>query len=56
MKRWDHFVIGYRYQQLDDRLRIREATESLDASFGVPSGTTLDLLDRFDTENRFHGG
>jgi hypothetical protein len=40
-------LLGYRYARLDDDLRI---TESL--TQGV---TTIALLDRFDTENTFHG-
>jgi hypothetical protein len=48
--------IGYRYVELNDGLRIGESTESQDIAVGVPPGTTIDLQDLFETENRFHGG
>ena len=44
------FLLGYRYANLEDELAIREQLLQL------PGGTTrLDLEDRFETENDFHG-
>jgi len=49
------FVVGYRYNGLNDNLRITEDLETLDGSNGVAVGTLVDQLDLFDTENDFHG-
>ncbi|MBN2473528.1 MAG: BBP7 family outer membrane beta-barrel protein [Pirellulales bacterium] len=46
------FVFGYRFGRLDDGLLISESTVSTDP---LTVGTTFDLFDQFDTENRFHG-
>jgi len=46
------FVVGYRYQRLDDGLLISQFTESTDP---VSQGTTVDLFDQFQSRNRFHG-
>ena len=48
----DDFLIGYRWAQLTDTLRIDESTVSL---AGATAGDTIDLFDAFDTRNRFHG-
>ncbi len=45
-------LLGYRYAELDDRVRVDESTLSL---AGATAGTTFDLVDRFATENTFHG-
>ncbi len=42
-------IAGYRHFHLGERLTISET-----ASF--PPATTFDLVDRFETENQFHGG
>jgi hypothetical protein len=47
------FFAGYRYAELDDRLRIDESTLSLG---GPTAGTTFDLFDQFDAHNSFQGG
>ena len=47
------FLLGWRWAQLDDTLRIEESTLSGD-DHPAPN-TAIDLLDRFDTENSFHG-
>jgi hypothetical protein len=46
-------VIGYRYAELDDLVRIDEATLALG---GPTAGTSFDLFDQFDVRNTFHGG
>jgi len=46
-------VLGYRYADLDDLLQVTESTQSLS---GPTVGSTIDLFDRFDTENTFNGG
>ncbi|MDA1051892.1 MAG: BBP7 family outer membrane beta-barrel protein [Planctomycetota bacterium] len=46
------WVVGYRFAELKDRLRIDESTASLT---GPTAGTTFDLFDQFDTRNTFHG-
>ncbi len=47
---------GYHFLRLDDELSIHSLGESLDPSSGQAVGTTIDLLDMFDTQNEFHGG
>ncbi|MEX0818943.1 MAG: BBP7 family outer membrane beta-barrel protein, partial [Pirellulaceae bacterium] len=46
------WLVGYRFIELEDRLRIAESTASLG---GPTGGTTFDLFDQFDTRNSFHG-
>lgn len=46
------FLIGYRYLRLGDRLEIDETTTALS---GTAAGTTQTLVDRFSTNNEFHG-
>jgi len=46
------WVVGYRFAELKDRLRIDESTASLT---GPTAGTTFDLFDQFDTRNTFNG-
>lgn len=45
-------LFGYRFNRLDDDLLITESTVSTDP---LSSGTLIDLFDRFDTRNHFHG-
>jgi len=54
---WIDFLAGYRFLQLKEGLRFEEQVISASTSpLAPPLGTTLDVLDQFDTENRFHGG
>lgn len=46
------WLVGYRFAELEDRVRIDESTAAL---AGPPAGTTFDLFDQFDTRNTFHG-
>ncbi|MFL5339681.1 MAG: BBP7 family outer membrane beta-barrel protein [Gemmataceae bacterium] len=46
-------VGGYRFLSLNDRLQIQENLVSLLAG---AVGTTIQVTDRFGTDNRFHGG
>lgn len=46
------WTVGYRYVELNDRVRIDESTASLT---GPTAGTTFDLFDQFDTRNTFNG-
>ena len=48
-----NFVLGYRFAELEDGVRIHEFTEAL---AGPLVGTTFDLIDDFNTRNTFHGG
>lgn len=48
-------LIGWRFNRLSDHLQISESTATTDPGGIIPAGTTIDLLDRFDTMNRFHG-
>jgi len=49
-------LVGYRYLQLKEGLSISEDVTSTAVGFNVPPlGTTLDVQDRFDTENEFNG-
>jgi len=49
------FLIGYRTDYLKDDLLIREDLDVIGAGTGMAIGTNVDLYDRFDTTNRFHG-
>lgn len=46
------FVVGYRFAELEDHLRIDTMTRSL---AGAAAGTEIDLFDQFDTRSTFHG-
>ncbi len=46
------WLVGYRWAELNDRLRIDESTASVS---GPTAGTKFDLFDQFDTRNTFHG-
>lgn len=48
-------LIGYRYLNLTDDLRINEDLIAL-AGSAVPDGTRFQIQDRFRTSNNFHGG
>ena len=48
----DDFLIGYRWAELTDKLRIDESTVSLETA---TAGDTIRLFDQFDTRNSFHG-
>lgn len=47
-------LYGYQYMRMDDNLRI--ASSTFDTSTGPTSGVLLNVLDRFEAENEFHGG
>ncbi len=47
------YLWGYRYAELNDGLRMSEATLLLSP---VAQGATISLFDQFDTANEFHGG
>jgi len=49
-------LTGYRYFRFREDLLITENLVSTDPGGFVQVGTTLDLFDRFVTENDFHGG
>jgi hypothetical protein len=51
------FLAGWRYLNLDERLRVGDFKTSIDTSPEtlVPVGTTLDELDSFTTKNYFNG-
>ncbi len=49
-------IAGYRYLRLTDELSIAEDLTTTGAVTGVPIGTRFQVLDRFRTENDFHGG
>jgi hypothetical protein len=46
-------LVGYRYAKLDDSVLIDESTIALAEPI---AGSTIDLLDQFESTNRFHGG
>lgn len=48
-------LLGYRYNQLEDDLRITESPESIGQGSGIAVGTTFDVLDHFQTSNEFNG-
>ncbi len=50
------WLLGYRHGRLDERLRIDQSTTFTAAQGPIIAGTTSSLFDRFETENRFHGG
>lgn len=53
-RRMDAFL-GYRHFSLEDSLVITEALNSSAANGFLPANTRFDVLDRFETENRFNG-
>jgi hypothetical protein len=50
------FLLGYRYFSLTDEVAITEDLTAVDGSSGAVPGTRFQILDRFRTENDFHGG
>ncbi len=48
-------IMGYRRLDLDENLYINEHLTSTDPGGPIALGTTLDIQDRFHTENEFHG-
>ncbi|MCC9642094.1 BBP7 family outer membrane beta-barrel protein [Rhodopirellula sp. JC740] len=48
-------LVGYRYGNLDEMLRIDQSSVYTAARGSIPSGTTVELFDQFDAENQFHG-
>jgi hypothetical protein len=49
------FLIGYRYAQLIDNLRVDSSSTIASTGGAFPIGTTAALADSFDTRNEFHG-
>lgn len=59
-------LAGFRYMELEDELTITETITTLaplpptivipGVAVPVPAGTSLTVVDRFETENRFYGG
>lgn len=49
------FLVGWRYNQLDDSLVISDFKRSLSANSGLQIGTTIEEEDRFTTCNQFQG-
>ena len=49
------FLIGYRYMRFNENLQISENVISTDPGGLIQQGTVFDVIDRFDTENDFHG-
>jgi hypothetical protein len=49
------FVAGYRYARLSDTLTMNDAITGVGQGGIVPVGTTLAVMDRFDTANNFNG-
>jgi hypothetical protein len=47
---------GWRFNELDEVLTIRDFKESIGAGSGLAVGTTVEEIDRFETQNWFHGG
>jgi hypothetical protein len=50
-----HFLVGYRFAQLEDHLLVRQSSEFIAPQGNIVVGTTRDLFDRFDSDNQFHG-
>jgi hypothetical protein len=53
-RRWS-VLVGYRYAGLRDHLSVEDSRTVLDGSTGLAVGTNLSEVDRFETDNRFHG-
>lgn len=49
------WVVGYRFADLNDRLRIDQTSRYLIAQGPIPAGTEQTLFDSFETQNQFHG-
>ncbi|WP_236621054.1 BBP7 family outer membrane beta-barrel protein [Rhodopirellula sallentina] len=48
-------LLGYRYGNLEEMLRIEQSSEYTAAQGAIIAGTTVDLFDDFQAENHFHG-
>jgi hypothetical protein len=49
------FLIGYRYLDLSDQLTLNTTTTGLTNQPNFPAGSQLQILDKWRTENVFHG-
>ncbi|HUT92687.1 MAG TPA: BBP7 family outer membrane beta-barrel protein [Thermoguttaceae bacterium] len=49
------FLVGYRYLNLEEGLRIAEDLEVIGPGTPYALGTTVEVFDQFDTANTFHG-
>ena len=49
------FLVGWRYNRLDDSLLISDSKTALDAASGLVIGTNLQEFDLFKTQNEFNG-
>ncbi len=47
---------GYRFLGMDESLQVTEFITALPGNPSDPAGTRVVVQDRFETENRFHGG
>ena len=47
---------GYEFMRVDDDVRITSASTITGAGGGLPIGSTIDVVDFFDSRNEFHGG
>ena len=50
------FLFGYRFARLDESLSVTHSSVWTAPQGNIVIGTTLDLFDRFETDNQFHGG
>jgi hypothetical protein len=48
-------ITGYRYMDLRDEFRTHEFTFSTDPTGTVPLGSSISIIDSFNTRNDFHG-
>ena len=48
-------LIGFRFGSLEEALQIEQSSRFTVGQGQIIGGTTLDLFDRFETENRFYG-
>jgi hypothetical protein len=51
-----NLIVGYRYLGLTDEVTITEDLTALAGQTRVPAGARYQIVDRFRTENHFHGG
>jgi hypothetical protein len=49
------FLVGWRFAQLDESLRVNQFSEWTQPQGLIPVGTTKSLSDVFDTQNQFNG-
>ncbi|KLU01376.1 putative signal peptide and transmembrane protein [Rhodopirellula islandica] len=49
------FLVGYRYGNLNEMLRVDQSSVYTAAQGPIISGTTVDLFDQFEADNQFHG-